>query len=94
MFDADLNGSADFAAFNDREIIDINYVYGHNSSPDGVFCFNFRAGYGHLRWQNGDLRSRAAFSVPLSTTTRACVGRQGQHFCLHHWATGNGDSRP
>ena len=91
MFDADLNGSADFA-FNDREIIDINYVYGTKFSPDGSLLFQPSVqGMDIYDGRTGILRSRAAFSVPLSTNYDALVSDGKDNILLAiTGATGNG----
>jgi len=73
MFDADLNGTADFA-FNDREVVDISYVYGTKFSPDGTLLFQPSVqGMDVYDGRLGDLRDRIAFSVPLSTNYDALV---------------------
>jgi hypothetical protein len=91
MFDADLNGAADFA-FNDREVIDINYVYGTKFSPDGSLLFQPSVqGMDIYDGRVGILRSRVAFSVPLSTNYDALVSDSKDNILLAiTGATGNG----
>ena len=91
MFDADLNGAADFA-FNDREIVDINYVYGAKFSSDGSLLFQPSVqGMDIYDGRVGILRARAAFSVPLSTNYDALVSDGKDNILLAiTGATGNG----
>lgn len=73
LFDADLNGEAAFA-LNDREILDASYVYGTKLSPDGSLLFQpSTQGMDIYDGRVGPLRSRVAFSIPLSTNYDALV---------------------
>jgi IPT/TIG domain len=73
LFDSDLNGVAAFAD-NDREILDVSYVYGTKFSSDGSLLFQPSAqGMDIYDGRVGTLRSRIAFPVPLSTNYDALV---------------------
>jgi WD40 repeat protein len=73
LYDSDLNGAADFT-MNDRELLDVSYVYGTKFSPDGSLLFQpSMQGMDIYDGRLGILRGRIAFSVPLSTNFDALV---------------------
>jgi WD40 repeat protein len=73
LFDSDLNGVSALAV-NDREILDISYVYGTKFSPDGSLLFQPAVqGMDIYDGRIGTLRSRIAFPIPLSTNYDALV---------------------
>jgi WD40 repeat protein len=90
LYDSDLNGAADFT-MNDREVLDVSYVYGTKFSPDGSLLFQpsvqgMDIYDGHL----GILRERIAFPVPLSTNFDALVS-DGKDSVLIAITGANGD---
>jgi hypothetical protein len=72
--------AASILAVNDREVMDISYVYGAKLSPDGSLLFQpATQGMDIFDSRVGTLRSRVAFPVPLSTNYDALVsdGKDG-----------------
>jgi len=73
LYDSNLNGESTFV-LNDREIQDISYVYGTKFNPDASLLFQpATQGMDIYDGRLGILRSRVAFSVPLSTNYDALV---------------------
>jgi YVTN family beta-propeller protein len=73
LFDSDLNGAAAFA-LNDREVLNVSYVYGAKFSPDGSLLFQpATQGMDIYDGRTGTLRTRLAFSIPLSPNYDALV---------------------
>ena len=66
IYDADMNGES-YYALNDREILNIAYVYGAKLSPDGRLLFQPSTnGIDVFDGNLGSLRSRIALPVALS----------------------------
>ena len=73
FYDQNLNASS-FFALNDREVLEISYVYGTKFSPDGTLLFQpSSAGIDVLDGRLGSLRARIALPFPLSTNYDAVV---------------------
>jgi len=90
MYDSDLNAAADFT-LNDREILDVSYVYGTKFSPDGTLLFQPDSqGVDIFDGRLGILRARVAFPVPLSTNFDALVS-DGEDNILIAITGANGD---
>jgi hypothetical protein len=66
LYDTDLNAES-YYALNDREILNIAYVYGAKLSPDGRLLFQPSTnGVDVLDGNLGNLRNRISLPVPLS----------------------------
>ena len=90
LFDSDLNAQA-FFSFNDREVMDLLYVYGSKLSPDGSLLFQpSTIGIDVIDGHNGHLRNRIAFALPLSQNYDALVS-DGHDNVLLGIAGANGD---
>jgi hypothetical protein len=90
LFDSDLNAQA-FFSLNDRELLDLLYVYGSKLSPDGSLLFQpSTIGIDVIDGHNGHLRNRIAFALPLSQNYDALVS-DGHDNVLLGIAGANGD---
>ncbi len=73
LYDSDLNGESTYA-LNDREILNISYVYGAKLSPDGRLLFQpSTVGIDVLDGRLGTLLTRISLPVPLSLNYDALV---------------------
>lgn len=73
LYDSDLNGES-YYALNDREILNIAYVYGAKLSPDGRLLFQPSTnGIDVFDGRLGNLRTRISLPVPLSPNYDALV---------------------
>jgi IPT/TIG domain len=73
LFDSSLNAAAAFA-MNDRERLDVTYVYGNKFSPRGGLLFRpATSGLDVYDGRLGTFRSRIAFPLSLSTNYDALV---------------------
>jgi len=73
LYDFSLEAAATLT-LNDREVLDVSYVYGNKLSPDGALLFQpSTQGMDIFDGRLGILRSRIAFDVPLSTNYDAVV---------------------
>jgi hypothetical protein len=91
LYDSDLNGES-FFVVNDREIADIQYVYGTKFSPDGSLLFQPAAqGIDVFDGRVGQLLSRITLPIALSPNYDALVsdGRDNVLIAITG-ASGNG----
>jgi hypothetical protein len=91
LYDSNLNGESSFAV-NDREIADIQYVYGAKFSPDGSLLFQPAAqGIDVYDGRVGQLLSRITLPIALSPNYDALVsdGRDSVLIAITG-ASGNG----
>jgi hypothetical protein len=91
IYDSDLNGQS-YYALNDREILNILYVYGAKLSPDGRLLFQPSTnGIDVFDGRLGNLRTRISLPVPLSLNYDALVadGVDNILICITG-TTGNG----
>lgn len=73
LYDSNLNGESTYAA-NDREALNISYVYGAKLSPDGSLLFQpSTSGIDIFDGRLGNLRSRVALPFNLSANYDALV---------------------
>jgi hypothetical protein len=73
IYDSDLNGES-YYAMNDREILNIQYVYGAKLSPDGRLLFQPSTnGIDVFDGNLGNLRNRISLPVALSLNYDALV---------------------
>ena len=90
IYDINLNGES-YYALNDREILNIAYVYGAKLSPDGLLIFQpFTNGIDVLDGNRGNLRSRISLPVALSPNYDALVGNGTDDILIAITGTGNG----
>ena len=91
LYDSDLNGES-YYVLNDREILNIAYVYGAKLSPDGRLLFQPSTnGIDVFDGRLGNPRSRISLPVPLSPNYDALVddGRDNVLIAITG-TTGNG----
>jgi hypothetical protein len=73
LYDANLNGES-YYALNDREVLNVSYVYGAKFSPDGRLLFQPSTnGIDVLDGRLGNLLQRIALPLALSTNYDALV---------------------
>ena len=91
LYDTDLNARS-FLTLNDREVLDISYVYGTKLSPDGSLLFQPSTnGIDVYDGRVGTLRSRIALPFALSLNYDALVGDGHDNLLLAITGTsGNG----
>jgi YVTN family beta-propeller protein len=90
IYDSDLNGES-YYALNDREILNIAYVYGAKLSPDGRLLFQPSTnGIDVLDGNLGNLRNRISLPVPLSPNYDALVDDGADNILIAITGTGNG----
>jgi hypothetical protein len=90
LYDSDLFGQAPFT-MNDREALNISYVYGAKFSPDGTLLFQPDAnGMDIFDGRLGTLRTRIAFPFALSQNYDALVSN-GRDSILLAITGANGD---
>lgn len=91
LYDSDLNARS-FFALNDREILNISYVYGTKLSPDGSLLFQPSTnGIDVFDGRLGKLRNRIALPFALSTNYDALVGDGKDNVLIAiSGSTGNG----
>jgi len=90
IYDSDLNGES-YYALNDREILNIAYVYGAKLSPDGLLLFQPSTnGIDVLDGNRGNLRNRISLPVPLSPNYDALVADGTDNILIAITGTGNG----
>ena len=76
-YDADLNAES-FTTLNDREVLNISYVFGMKLSPDGTLLFQpSTSGMDVFDGRLGTLRSRIAMPIyfPPSMTPLLAMGK-------------------
>lgn len=90
IYDSDLNGES-YYALNDREILNITYVYGAKLSPDGRLLFQPSTnGIDVLDGQLGNLRTRISLPVALSPNYDALVENGTNNTLIAITGTGDG----
>jgi hypothetical protein len=90
LYDSELNGES-YYALNDREILNILYVYGAKLSPDGRLLFQPSTnGVDVLDGNLGNLRNRISLLVPLSPNYDALVDDGTDNVLIAITGTGNG----
>lgn len=90
IYDTDLNGES-YYALNDREILNIGYVYGAKLSADGRLLFQPSTnGIDVLDGNLGNLRNRISLPVPLSPNYDALVDDGTDTVLVAITGTGNG----
>ncbi|MFZ0956953.1 MAG: hypothetical protein WAN60_11470 [Candidatus Sulfotelmatobacter sp.] len=89
FYDYNLNGES-YYGLNDREVLNIEYVYGTKLSPDGTLLFQPSTnGIDVLDGRLGNLLNRVALSVSLSSNYDALVSDGKDNVLIA--ITGNGD---
>jgi hypothetical protein len=90
LYDTDLNADS-YYALNDREILNIAYVYGTKLSPDGLLVFQPSTnGIDVLDGNLGNLRNRISLPVPLSPNYDAVADDGTDDILIAITGTGNG----
>jgi hypothetical protein len=90
LYDSDLNGES-FYALNDREILNISYVYGAKFSTDSRLLFQpSTVGIDVFHGELGNLRNRISLPVPLSSNYDALVDDGTDNILIAITGTGNG----
>jgi hypothetical protein len=90
LYDSDLNGES-FYALNDREILNISYVYGAKFSTDSRLLFQPSTnGIDVFHGELGNLRNRISLLVPLSSNYDALVDDGTDNILIAITGTGNG----
>jgi hypothetical protein len=90
IYDSDLNGES-YYALNDREILNIEYVYGAKLSPDGRLLFQPSTnGVDVFDGNLGNLRDRISLPVALSSNYDALVDDGVDNVLVAITGTGNG----
>jgi hypothetical protein len=90
LYDLDLNAESYFA-LNDREIMNISYVYGVKFSPDGTLLFQPTTnGIDVMDGRLGNLLNRVALSVSLSQNYDALVSAAADSVLIAITGTGDG----
>jgi hypothetical protein len=90
IYDADLNGDS-YYALNDREILNILYVYGAKVSPDGRLIFQPSTnGIDALDGNLGNLRNRISLPVALSPNFDALADDGADNVLIAITGMGNG----
>jgi hypothetical protein len=90
LYDSDLNAES-LLNLNDREVLDISYVYGTKLSPDGTLLFQpSTSGVDIFDGRLGTLRNRLALPFTLSPNYDALVG-DGKDNVLLAITGANGD---
>jgi hypothetical protein len=90
IYDSDLNGES-YYALNDREILNIAYVYGGKLSPDGRLLFQPSTnGIDVFDGNIGNLRDRISLPAALSPNYDALVDDGRDNVLVAITGTGNG----
>jgi hypothetical protein len=90
IYDSNLNGES-YYALNDREILNIAYVYGGKLSPDGRLLFQPSTnGVDVFDGALGNLRNRISLPVALSPNYDALVDDGADNILLAITGTGSG----
>jgi DNA-binding beta-propeller fold protein YncE len=90
IYDSSLNGES-YYALNDREILNILYVYGAKVSPDGRLIFQPSTnGIDALDGNLGNLRNRISLPIALSPDFDALVDDGTDDVLIAITGTGNG----
>ncbi len=90
IYDSDLNGES-YYALNDREILNIAYVYHAKLSSDGLLLFQPSTnGIDVLDGNRGNLRNRISLPVALSPNYDALVDDGTDNFLIAITGTGDG----
>jgi hypothetical protein len=91
LYDSNLN-AASTLVLNDREVLDVSYVYGTKFSPDGSLLFQpGTQGLDIYDGRLGTLRARVAFPLALSTNYDALVSNGRDNILVAiTGTTGNG----
>jgi hypothetical protein len=91
LYDLDMNGQSQYA-LNDREVVNIAYVYGAKFSPDGRLLFQpSTIGIDVLDGNLGNLLGRISISAPMSPVYDALVSNGKDNILMAiTGSTGNG----
>ena len=90
IYESDLDGES-YYALNDREILNIAYVYGAKLSPDGRLLFQPSTnGIDVFDGELGNLRNRISLPVALSPNYHALAADGTDNILIAITVTGNG----